>query len=170
MPVIFGMCGYLPPGWRRRTFGASIPHRHMMRKESLSAETDDADERRHGRMATQLAVFTAGLGPVGAAVTSANPIVWSILYHPAWQPGQALIAAQAARAEGPPGTRPRRMDQSREAHRSARPLHSPEGGIGRGLRGASWLLQVVADYTPPSAVQAGITQLTGARRGRNILV
>jgi hypothetical protein len=35
---------------------------------------------------------------------------------------------QAARTYGPPRSRPRCMDQSREAHHPARPLHSPEGG------------------------------------------
>ena len=53
---------------------------------------------------------------------------------------------KAARIVGPPRTRTRRMDQSRKAHRSARPLHSPEGATLR-------LLKVVADYTRLSAVQ-----------------
>jgi hypothetical protein len=42
-------------------------------------------------------------------------------YHPAWPPSQAEIAA-----EGSAGRRPAQR-RSREAHHSARPLHSPEG-------------------------------------------
>jgi hypothetical protein len=41
------------------------------------------------------------------------------------------LPPQAARTEGPPRTRPRRMDQSREAHLAARQLHSPEGELAR---------------------------------------
>jgi hypothetical protein len=35
---------------------------------------------------------------------------------------------QAARAEGPPKDADAPLNQSREAHHAARPLHSPEGG------------------------------------------
>ena len=50
-------------------------------------------------------------------------------HYPAWRPGQAHIAAaggadrrSAKNADAP-------MDQSREAHRSARPHHSPRGDM-----------------------------------------
>jgi hypothetical protein len=36
---------------------------------------------------------------------------------------------KAAQAEGLPEGADAPMNQSREAHRSARPLHSPEGGL-----------------------------------------
>ena len=42
--------------------------------------------------------------------------------------GRLRMPPQAARAIGPPRSRPCRMDQSREAHRLARSLLSPEGG------------------------------------------
>jgi hypothetical protein len=47
------------------------------------------------------------------------------------------------------------MNQSREAHRSARPLHSPEGASRRGTRLVlALLLQVVADYKRRSCAKA----------------
>ena len=45
---------------------------------------------------------------------------------------------EAARAEGTPRTRPHRIDQSREAHHSARPLHSPKGGQSAAVFAADW--------------------------------
>jgi hypothetical protein len=62
------------------------------------------------------------------------------------------LPPKAAPTAGTPSTRPRRMDQSREAHHSARPHHSPEGPKSYGGSGLL-LLQVVADYTRLSAVQ-----------------
>jgi hypothetical protein len=58
--------------------------------------------------------------------------------HPVWQSGQAEITAvggadrrSAQGADAP-------MNQSREAHRSARPLHSPEGGQSAAGFAADW--------------------------------
>jgi hypothetical protein len=45
------------------------------------------------------------------------------------------LPPQAARTFGPPRTRACRMDQSREAHLAARPLHSPEPRTRTGFLG-----------------------------------
>jgi hypothetical protein len=42
--------------------------------------------------------------------------------------GRLRLPPQAAQAEGLPEGADAPMNQSREAHRSARPLHSPKGG------------------------------------------
>jgi hypothetical protein len=63
------------------------------------------------------------------------------------------LPPKASRTEGPPRTRSRRINQSREAHRAARPLHSPEGK-GRPVAESWPSLQVVADCKRLSAVQA----------------
>jgi hypothetical protein len=60
-------------------------------------------------------------------------------YHPEWQLGQADIAAAGGAGRRSAKIADAPMNQSREAHLPARPLHSPEGGSLR-------LLQVVADY------------------------
>ena len=56
---------------------------------------------------------------------------------PSGDQARLRLPPQSARTAGPPRTRPRRMDPSREAH-PARPLHSPRGGrvarIGRSRR------------------------------------
>jgi hypothetical protein len=45
---------------------------------------------------------------------------------------------QAARTAGPPEGADAPMNQSREAHHSARPLHSPEGGQSAAQPAADW--------------------------------
>ena len=77
-------------------------------------------------------------------------------HHPVWQPGQAQIAAEGAAAP---------MDQSREAHRSARALHSPEGAMNRTVA-SPCLTPGVADDKRFSAVLAQVAQVTGERVGR----
>jgi hypothetical protein len=47
--------------------------------------------------------------------------------HGQWQPGQAEMPPKAAPAEGRPKGADAPMNQSREAHLAAWPLHSPEG-------------------------------------------
>jgi hypothetical protein len=46
-------------------------------------------------------------------------------YHPGWQPGQAQIAANGGADRRSAKNADAPMNQSREAHRSAWPLHSP---------------------------------------------
>ena len=48
--------------------------------------------------------------------------------------GRLRLPPKAARTAGPPRTRTGPMHQSREAHRSARPHHSPEGPTQRAIR------------------------------------
>jgi hypothetical protein len=56
--------------------------------------------------------------------------------------GRLRLPPQAVRTEGPPKGADAPMNQSREAHHTARPLHSPEGNTsgnppsaGEGVRG-----------------------------------
>ena len=50
----------------------------------------------------------------------------------------AEMPPKAARAEGPLKGAAAPLNQSREAHRSARPLHSPEGGQSAAGFAADW--------------------------------
>ena len=49
-----------------------------------------------------------------------------MLHHPAWQPGQAEMAAGGGADRRSAQIADAPINQSREAHRSARPLLSPE--------------------------------------------
>jgi hypothetical protein len=70
----------------------------------------------------------------------ARPLLW---HHPMWQPGSAEIAAEggADRRSAKDADRP--INQSREAHHPARPLHSPEGAMRCTWLGAAAGLGVV---------------------------
>jgi hypothetical protein len=48
------------------------------------------------------------------------------------------LPPQAAQAEGLPESADAPINQSREAHRSARPHHSPEGGQSAAVFAADW--------------------------------
>ena len=52
-------------------------------------------------------------------------------YHPGWPPGQVGIAAAGGADRRSAKNAAAPMDQSREAHHAARPLHSPEGAMSR---------------------------------------
>jgi hypothetical protein len=59
----------------------------------------------------------------------AQTLLYLILrHHSKWQPGQAEIAAEGGAGRRSAKNAAAPINQSREAHRSARPLHSPEGG------------------------------------------
>jgi hypothetical protein len=58
-------------------------------------------------------------------------------YHLEWQPSPAEIAAEGGADRRSAKNAAAPMDQSREAHRSARPLHSPEGGHNPHVTGTS---------------------------------
>ena len=51
-----------------------------------------------------------------------------VQYHAEWRPGQGQIAAGGGAGRRPAEIADAPFNQSREAHDSARPLHSPEGG------------------------------------------
>jgi hypothetical protein len=85
-------------------------------------------------------------------------------YHAAWQPGQAEMPPQAARTEGPPRTRPRRMDQSREAHPLGLAAPLPRGGPNPSRLGGTTLL---SDTVWAAARRSGRQDDRGGfRRGR----
>jgi hypothetical protein len=50
-------------------------------------------------------------------------------YHPEWQPSQAHIGAAGDADRRSAKIASAGMNQSREAHHPARPLHSPEGAM-----------------------------------------
>jgi hypothetical protein len=64
-------------------------------------------------------------------------------HHHEWQPGQAEIAAVGGADRRSAKNASAGMNQSREAHHSARPLHSPLGGHDQGEPTAR------ADYRGP---------------------
>ena len=59
-------------------------------------------------------------------------------HHSEWQPGQAEIAAAGGADRRSAKNADRPMNQSREAHHSAWPLHSPEGGQSAAVFAADW--------------------------------
>jgi hypothetical protein len=52
--------------------------------------------------------------------------------------GRLRLPPEAVRAEGPPEGAAVPLNQSREAHHSARPHHSPEGGQSAAVFAADW--------------------------------
>src|SRR5829696_3107626 len=96
-------------------------------------------------------------------------------HHREWQSGQAEIAAEGGADQRSAKNAARPMNQSREAHRSAWPLHSPEGG--RSTSGPGVLTSAAtrhsrpntpagagADYAAaPSGEEAGPSALSSAR-------
>jgi hypothetical protein len=74
--------------------------------------------------------------------------------------GRLRLPPEAARTAGPPRTRTGRMNQSREAHHSAWPIHSPRGG--RGLPNyADWPLIVLVDALQACAWLASLLDCAG---------
>jgi hypothetical protein len=85
--------------------------------------------------------------------------------------GRLRLPPKAARAEGPPRSRPRRIDQSREALYAARPLHSPEEAARRlpGIRVRRELLDP-AGSARPSPTRQLVVDLEGlVRRVETVL-
>jgi hypothetical protein len=68
-----------------------------------------------------------GLACIGAFVVV---LLASPTHHPAWQSGQAQIAAEGGAGRRSAKIAAAPLNQSREVHHTGRPLHSPEGGRG----------------------------------------
>ena len=71
----------------------------------------------------------------------ARPVVPAALvmpYHSAWQPGRHGIAAEGGADRRSAKNADRPLNQSREAHLAAWPLHSPEGGQSAAVFAADW--------------------------------
>jgi hypothetical protein len=63
-----------------------------------------------------------------AAARHADGMGRDLQDHFEWQPGQAQIAATGGADRRSAKNAAAPMNQSREAHHAARPLHPPEGG------------------------------------------
>jgi hypothetical protein len=80
-------------------------------------------------MRQPVCAVAAGLGPWPLPTASLDSRACSGLSTTVSSNKDKLsLAAEAARAEGRPKARPRRFNQSREAHLAAWPLHPLEGG------------------------------------------
>jgi len=75
---------------------------------------------------------------------------------------------QAVRAEGTPKIADAPMDQSREAHHSARPLHSPKGGQSAAKPAADW--PPLGEMTCTNAGKRGRVgpAISGGRNARGV--
>jgi hypothetical protein len=72
------------------------------------------------------------------------------------------LPPEAARTAGPPEGADAPLNQSREAHRSARPLHSPEGGQSAAVLRPTGPTKGHDQHEPVARVQRGYA--TGPRR------
>jgi len=62
----------------------------------------------------------------------------ALRYHPECQPGQARTAAEGGADRRSAKNAAAPINQSREAHHSARPHHSPKGGQSAAVFAADW--------------------------------
>jgi len=128
-----------PTAWRR---GRWVQASGRSRPPALPGPAGSGTSRGWGQWCSA----TASSSLLEGGVVRLRPATPLIPHHPTWQPGQAQIAAEGGAGRKPPKGADAPLDQSREAHHSARPLHS--------LRGGPVLLQVVADYQRLNVVQA----------------
>jgi hypothetical protein len=115
---------------------------------------------RHRRVNSELCAGRRHHSPIVRLLRLEAPQIWSCGTTLRGNQGRLGVPPQAARTEGPPQTRPRRMDQSREAHHPARPHQSPEGAMSPhdGLGPAA---------TPGSRGPQALTLSTGHRSRRS---
>jgi len=87
----------------------------------------------------------AGQSPVPRCTPGRTGALWAasgstalIPHHTVWQPGQARTAAEGGADRRSAKNADAPINQSREAHHSARPHHSPEGGQSAAVCTADW--------------------------------